>query len=731
MLKLLSEKNAKFVDYIILALLDLILVIDFARFGNLYSIDSNIFPFNNQLVELRYLEFSVYGFSPWTYTIGGFSLGTFLVNFPIYLFSNLPYSSIFYEFFFLYIGSILIYEGVIGIIGEFSKIARLASIIATLYFALGPNSGGISGNLLEHIYIYYISIPLFIFLLIKFFNSKNFLRTLEFFLLLIPSFVLIYYYGISTYALSTTIFIGAIIVFYSIKNLMEKKFFKVSLLGITLALGVLLKYNEILTMYKSFASSKSFIFISYYYWVSNSYGSPLFATLRGINYNFGLPPIYIDIASFAIPILYLFSLINKKISKNSEILLFLSLSLIFAFLYSMPNVPFQHFWEKLFFEFPILTDIRTQYILVAPFEGLAFSYAVGFGSYALFDMVKNNGKVYKLLSIILVALVIIVVPFNVLTEGGGQSIVHVPTEFLSVVNYLNGNSNYNMSVIVFPIFLTENAEAWYHGPSIFPLFLKPMLILGGYYYSPSSIVYGLINNFYYNVYFGNITPKAINYFNNFIYLFNVHDIIVEKTATSFGPLVPEPSGFSIDQLNKGLEEYAKSGLIKLSYNNSLYEIYSTNVKSSMLFVSESYYNITQLLYSNNVSYFLKPIPVKYVSPIEYFAYINSSYIGKSVYLYLILPYSQGWQIEEGGKLLNVSNYFGYILFEVNITSTKLIFYNGFAQQTLDNGIKQIEMMLVLPVFLSFIIYILGEKYLMKKGNIRKFFFRSNERHYNI
>ncbi|QGA53813.1 hypothetical protein GFS03_04045 [Sulfolobus sp. E5-1-F] len=714
MLKFLSERNAKFVDYIILALLDLILIIDFTRLGNIYAIDSNIFPFNNQLVELRYLEFSVYGFSPWTYTIGGFSLETFLVNFPIYLFSNLPYSSIFYEFFFLYIGSILIYEVVIDIIGEFSKIARLASIIATLYFALGPNSGGISDDLFEQIYIYYIAIPLFIFLLIKFFNSKNFLRTLEFFLLLIPSLVLIYYYAIPVYALSTAIFIGTILVFYSIKSLMEKKFFKVSLLGITLALGVLLKHNEILTIYKSFASSKSFIFISYYYWVSNSYGSPLFATLRGINYIFGSPPIYIDIASFAIPILYLFSLMNRKTSKNSEILLFLSLSFIFAFLYSMPNVPFQHFWEKLFFEFPILTDIRTQYILVSPFEGLAFSYAVGFGSYALFDMVRNKRRVYKLLSIILVALAIIVVPFNVLTEGGGQSIVHVPTEFLSVTNYLNGNSNYNMSVIIFPIFLLENAEAWYHGPSIFPLFLKPIVILGGIYYSPSSIMYALINDFYYNVYYGNVAPKAISYFNNFIYLFNVHDIIVEKTATSSGPLVPEPSGFSIDQLNKGLEEYAKSGLIKLLYNNSLYEIYSTNIKSSMLFVSESYYNITQLLYSNNASYFLKPIPVKYISPIEYVAYINSSYIGKSVYLYLILPYSQGWQIEEGGKILNVSNYFGYILFKVNITNTKLIFYNGFVQQTLDNGIKQIEMMLVLPVFFSFIIYILGEKYLMKK-----------------
>ncbi|WP_338598634.1 hypothetical protein V6M85_08110 [Sulfolobus tengchongensis] len=699
----------KHADILILFLIDLLLSIDFSRLGNVYTIDDNIFPYYNTQVAYKYLIMSIYGYNPWTGQLGGFSLSNFLVNYPVYLFSNIPFSYTFYSLFMIFIGSILVYLTIKEILRENSLPAILASLIGSIFFIINLSSGGIYSTTLEAIYLYYLALPASIFVIRKYFTSDNFSSSLIYFFFLIITMALLYYYAIPVYALSTFVLLFSIILFYSIRSLIDRKVGRVLLLLLSIIGFILIRMSRLLAIYSSFSQDKSFIEISFYYWVTNSYGSPLYLTLRGINANFGLPPLYIYLSTLFIPILYLFILFNKKTRRNGETLLFLFLILIFAFLYSMPNVPFSSFWEKLFFEFPIMTDIRTQYVLVAPFLGSVMSYGVGFGVYAILEEIKRRRIYLKALAVILIIVAVFLPAGNVLVNGGNYIIV--PYQFLKVVNFINDNSNYNSSVIVFPIFPTENSEIWYHGPSLFPLFLKPYVILGGGYYSPSPTAMGEIATFYNYIYLGN--SNATRYVSNFIYLFNIHYIIVEKTAAGFGPLGPCPSGFNVNQLENGTETYEKLGLLKLVYNNSLYEVLKTNVSSSLVFIGFENYTIQNLLNSTDLSAILTPADIKYISPIEYMVNVNSAFINNTVYLYFTIPYSQGWEVR-GAEVYNYSDWYGYTLFKLKPINNTLILYNSLPNSTFSAQKTDIVGLFVLPSIIGTMLLILNRKFKVLK-----------------
>ncbi|QXJ28569.1 hypothetical protein J5U23_01438 [Saccharolobus shibatae B12] len=691
----------KHIDILILIILDLLLAIDFTRLGNIYNIDNPIFPYLNPITAYKYLLLSLYGYNPWLGTISQFYLGTFLVNFPIFIFSNLPLSGTFFDFSLLLLGSLPLYKLTREMLPhDNTLITILAGYASVLFFALNPQgAGGLNSSMLTSVYTYAF-LPLLLYSIRKFFLSDNFSQSVFWLLIMIPIFFMEYYYSIPVYTLPLAILLFTFFVFYGIKSLLSHHYFRVILLLSLIGGYLYLKIGEMISIYQSF-TNPGFIKISYYYWVTNAQAESLSLTLRGLNANFGIPPANIYYFSLILAIIYLFIPINRETRKRGEALFMLSEFLLFTFLYSMPNVPFSSFWEKLFFEFPIMTDLRTQYVLITPFQGLLMSIAFGLGSYGFIKSLSYK-KIGKIVSLILVFISIIGVSFSILAYGP-SGIVHVPQEFLNTVNFINSHSSYNLTVLILPIFGTEDSQSWYHGPSLFPLFLKPLPILGGYYYSVSSEMFNTINGVYYHIYEENTSSKSMNYVKNFFYLFNVRYIIVEKTAVKFGPLVIfSPYGsYSYSSLKEGIQNFTKLNVLKLSYNNSLYFVYSTDINSSLGLISFENYSITYILNSSNITRLLIPIQVIYISPAEYILKLENI-TNSTLYLYLMIPYSEGWNIT-GAKVISHSNYYGYNLFKIETENKTMHLINSEVIESIPIGVKSVGLELVLPFILAVIV----------------------------
>ncbi len=698
--------SSTYLDILLILSLNLVLSVDFSRLGNIYAVDVTYFPYFNNEVAYKYLIFSIYGYNPWIGNLQGFSIGAFLAYYLVYLFSNIPFSYTFYSFFLMSIGSILVYLTIKDIINDNSLSTRFAAILGSIFLNVNLSSGGLYILPEQQIYIYYVTLPLSIYLTRKYFLSSTIFSTLAYIFFLIISMALVYFTSIPTYVLSTAIFLSLLMIFYSIKSIINGKIMRVILLLLLIIGFILLNMNELLSLYNNFVPNKNFVAISFNYWVGNSNFSPLYISLRGINVQpYQHIPLYIFLSTLSVPILYLFILINKKTRKNGESVFFLTLVLIFVFLRSMPNVPFSSFWESLFFKFPIMTDLRTQQVLVAPFLGLAISYGIGLGTYALFQEIKGK-RTYKIIAMILIVLALFVPVSNALVNGG-SNIVIVPNQFKEVVNYINARSNYNSSSIVFPIFATENAEKWYSGPSLFPLFLKPYVILGGGYYSPSETVREVISNFYNFIYVGNFSEWR--YISDFIYLFDIHYIIIEKSATTVGAISPCPSNFNEEQLEKNIITFEKLGLLKLVYNNSLYMILKTNISSSLAFIGDRNYSIQSLLNSTNISSLLIPGNIEYISPLEYKILLNYMYINKTIYLYLMIPYSLDWKIK-GGIVYNYSNWNGYMEFKLRPINNTVILYNTLFNYTFSIQKNKIIALFFLPILIGSLILLLEKKF---------------------
>ncbi|BCS91475.1 MAG: hypothetical protein MjAS7_0083 [Metallosphaera javensis (ex Sakai et al. 2022)] len=463
---------------------------------------------------------------------------------------------------------------------------------------------------------------------------------------------------------------------------------------------IYIKFPEFIQTYNSF-TTPGFLKVSYLYWVNNGYSMPLFVTLRDLI----LPQIFplLNYISLLYLIFLFVPLLSNSIRKNSEIIFYILLYLVFSFLISMPNVPFSKFWESLFFKFPILADFRTQYVEISPFQNILMAYLIGFGSYSLIRIVSNIKNYFiKIIPVILIFIVLIGSPnaYNHNSLVYDYSSVHVPQDFLSVINYLNSHSSQNESILVLPVSETENAENWYHGPSLFPLFLKSQIILGGGYYSPSPTIRSAICTAYLDIYYGNISNNATLYMKNLFYIFNIHYIIVEKDYNdSFYPTLP--SGYSNQELLRGVSTYENAGLVKLVYNNTLYSIYETNINSSLAFYSYRNYTIWDLLNSSNITQLIHPLDVEYVSLNHYIISFNN--FNKSImpiFLYFMISSSSNWAMN-GGKVINKSNYYGYSLFKIEPYSDKItIYYNQSYTPIIENS-----MIVILPLILSLILYI--------------------------
>ncbi|MGC9079844.1 MAG: hypothetical protein ACP5G1_03850 [Nanopusillaceae archaeon] len=697
----------RYYEYIVIILLDLILAVNFTRLGNIYGIDNNIFPYNYPVVAYKYLIYSLYSYYPWLNTLGSFSLGSFFINFPVFVFSNIIFSDTFFIFFLLLVGSIFLFKLVKEILIDNlskdnvnNKVLFLSGILSVIFFALGNQSGGVTNTSLSIIYNYTF-FPLLLYSIRKYFTSNDFIKSIIWLLILIPVFFIEFYVGIPVYALPLAILLLIFVLYYSIKGILSKKYLRVLLIFVLGGIFILIKFVEIFGVYNMFLN-EDFIKVSFQYWIINAEYAGLELTIRGMNAYSGLPNQITYFFTFLIPIIYLSIFFTKNLRNKGEILFIISSILIFVFLYSMPNVPFSDFWKYLYFKFPIMADLRTPRIIIAPFLEFLMSIGIGLGSYIIINYFWNKKPKYKIAGTLIPFITIFGVSYTLLLYGSPATI-HIPKEFISTVNYINEHSDYNSLVLVLPIFLTENGEKWYEGPSLFSIFLKPYPILGGYYYSLDQNWFNIVNNVYNNLYFGNISNSSTTYTINYFYLFNVEYIIVEKDAEAIYPLAYFNPNNDINYLYNGLNTYQNLGIIRLVYNNSLYEVYSTNVNSSLAFISYDYYSINDLLSSNNASLMLIPAKLIYISPIEYEITINPEYVNKTIYLYFMIPYTNGW-ILKNGKILNETNYYNYTLFEIIPYNSTLILYNQKIQDSTNKGLLEVFGIIILPLIISGILY---------------------------
>ena len=697
-------------DILILAVISAILSVDITRLGNIYTIDNNIFPYYYDEVRYKYLVFALYGYYPWLGSIAPFDIATFLINFPIYIISYLPYSSVFYEFFLLSIGMISTYKLITETIPDDRKyISRIAGYSGALFFVLNPQgAGGLTSFMLTSVYVYAF-LPLLLYILRKYFLEENLYKALFWLLIGVPITFFEYYMSIPVYALPYVIFFSVFYVFYSIKAIMNRHYIRVVVPIILSSVYLTIELSYITQLLNSFIS-QDFIKLSYNYWVANAKAEGLGLTLRGINTNFGLPPLNVYYFTLLVVLIYSFILITKRALRSSEPIFIFTVLLLFTFLYSMPNVPFSSFWERLFFEFPIMVDLRTQYVIITPFQGFIMSIAFGLGSYYFMKSLTSKRSL-RLVAMALVFLTIIGVGFSMLAYGS-PNVVFVPQDFLKVSNFINQNASYNATVLVLPIFNTEDSQSWYHGPSLFPLFLKPLPILGGYYYSASGEMFKITNNVYFDIYRGNVSNESLNYVRNFFYLFNVKYVIVEKTARPYGPLwIFSPYGsYSYHNFMNGIENYTRLNVIKLAMNNSLYSVYSTGVDSSIGFLAYENYSIDYLLKSDNITKLLIPIQVIYISPTEYILKIPEQLINQSsvYYLYLMIPYNKGWSLT-GATVLSHTNYYGYNIFKIKIENNTIYLNNPEVNNSLKSGMAKVLVIFVLPIVLAFISLILSSR----------------------
>ena len=705
------------VDILVLLVISALLSIDITRLGNLYSIDTGIFPYYNYEVQYKYWVIALYNYNPWLGTISTFDVSNFLIYFPVYIFSHLPCSSVFYEFFLMSFGLIFTYKLITDMLpydNEF--LSRLAGYSGALFFVLNPQgAGGLTDVMYISVYIYSFT-PFLIYSIRKYFLEQNFLKAAFWLLVTIPVFLFVYYTSIPYYVLPLAILLLLIFLFYSAQAIRLRRYVRVVIPLIFLSLILSIELNNILSIYNSFINP-DFIKVSYYFWVNNAKLEGLALTLRGINMINGMPPLNIYYFTLLVVLVYSFVLIADK-TRNAEPIFIFSSLLLFTFLYSMPNVPFSSFWENLFFELPIMADLRSQYVLITPFQGLLMSISFGLGSYYFMRSLFLRRSL-KIVSVTLIFLVITGTGLNILVYGS-PFIVHIPHEFLEVSNFINPNASYNSTVLILPIFGTENSESWYHGPSLFSLFLKPFPILGGYYYSASRETREIVNIVYYNIYSGNTSNTSINYIRNFFYLFNVKYVIVEKTARPYIYLtIFSPKGlYSYHEFESGLINFTKYNVIKLKINNSMYLVYSTGINSSIGFIAYENYSIDYLLKSDNISKLLIPIQVIYVSPAEYIIKIPERLLNQSsiYYLYLMIPYNKGWNLS-GTIVLSHTNYYGYNVFKIKIENSTIYLINLEVNNSLKPGITKVLIMFILPIALALMLLKLNNK--LKEFRFRK------------
>ncbi|WP_152411951.1 hypothetical protein [Saccharolobus islandicus] len=725
-------KNNKLL-YIVLAIIDFAIAFDYTRGGVIYATDSTIFVYNYPLVSYRYLLMAIYSYYPWYTGAPTFSIFSFLINILPFLFSLVPFlSDTLFLFTLIYIGNIFIYMLIYKLLrNNLSLINKsviyVSSLIGAIFYAINPQILVDSTFTDIGIGTYvYILLPALFYGIREIFTSNNLKEFITWYLIIIPIALIEYYFVIPIYTLIFVITLFILLGYYSFIAIRSKKYIRILLVFIPITLFILINIHSLLSIYNE-TVSQGFLKVSYLYWVNNAKEMPLFETLRGLILVIRLPA-YAYFLSFGIALIYLSPLIlnNRKRQINSEILLYIVLFLVVSFLYSMPNVPFSNFLKTLFFKFPILSDLRTQYVIVGPFESLVISIVVGLGSYYIIDKLSIKGKKFSIMVIILILLSIVGTTSNVLFFGLNQytsfpNSVNVPEGFINTVNYINLHSSINSAVWILPISATENAEKWYQGQNLFNLFLKNRVILGGGYYSYNKEERTIIDIAETIIGKSNFTKDSLLYLYNFFYLFNIHYIILEKDYNYNA--YPIEICFAITQLYDGLNNLSKLGIIKLVFNNSLYSVYSTNIKSSFAFISYENLseNLTKILFIDNLT---KPLFIgnlTQINPTEYIININPSYINKTAFIYIMLPYSSNINVN-GASIINKSVFLGgYTLLELHINSAKLVIIYSNYSHNLIHGIYTLTLEILLPILLTTLIKPIGSK--LKKLKLPKIIFK--------
>ncbi|AWR96237.1 hypothetical protein DFR86_00870 [Acidianus sulfidivorans JP7] len=727
----LKTPLTKYKDFLILLLINLILSIAFTRFHTIYGTDSPYFPYNNPIVEEKYYLATFIGYNPWLNLISGFSISSFVEYFLAYFSSNIPFSDTFFIFFLSSIGSIFVFlfikDLLTSIISSSSSsssslLVTLSAYYSSIFYLLSPNLGNdLYHDQIATIYINAFLPPL-VYLIRKYFLAENFISSLIYFISIIPIFTILYYTIIPVYVLSFVILTGSLTVLFSIKAIRKRRqqphysnYLRVLILLVIVSAFIYIEFPNIISLYNLY-TVKSFVIGSYYYWIDNSHAQPIYYTLLGLSEVQAPEDSLLYIFSLFVFIISLFYIFNKDLLRNIEVNTIFLLTLVFALLYSIPNFPFSGFWQSLFLKFPILVDVRTPYIEVAPYQTLLQAYLLGLGVYSfLFISNKINSKAIKtyLSALPLVGIIVISIgnPIGILHGG---SYVVIPNSFFQVINYLNKQGQ-NMSVLPLPISETEDGEEWYQGPSLFPLFLKPQTILGGGYYSISGDVRQVLCKAYVNIYYGNITNNNTKFIENVFYLFDIHYIILEKDYQSYYyPTYPVYWNFS--QLQKGVNTYEKAGIVKLVLENRDYEIYTVNGvsnSSSLAFISNNSYSINYLI-SSNISSLLRPLQVKVISPTEYEIKISPQEINKVSYLYFMIPYTS-WKIV-GAEVLNSSSIQGYSLFKIKpLNQTIKIIYSNYPLPSFDY--LKLFSIFILPYLLSIILYVIRRNIINSNNRI--------------
>ena len=711
-------KKRETLTYIILAVMDLVISFDYTRGGVIYTTDSTIFIYNYPIVSYHYLLMAIYSYYPWYTQAPTFSIFTFIYNILPFLFTLVPFiGDTLYILALSYLGSVFLYRLIYEVLKEnysnsSEKVIRISSLIGSLFYLINPQIlvNNTFADLGIGTYVYILT-PGLLYEIRKVFTANNAKEFLPWFLMMISTAALLYYFIVPIYALPFAITASMVLSFYSLISFKRKKYIRLILIFSTLILFILTQLDNIIHVYNGFVSP-SFIQVSYTYWVGNANQMPLFETLRGLIFAIRLPEISY-ILSFMIVLVYLTPLLlSRRKLISSEVLFFIIMFLSIAFLYSMPNVPFSDFFKALFFRFPILVDLRTQYVLVGPFEGLTLSIVLGFGTYYIIDAISSRGIEYVVLAVMLVLISVVGVNYEPLVFGLNQytNTVHVPGEFIAVVDYINSHSSSNSSVLILPISATENAEKWYNGNNLFNLFLVSKVILGGGYYSHSNEERSVIDAAEVMIGESNLTEKAIIYLYNFLYLYNIHYIILEKDYIY--TIYHLDYSFPIRQLYSGLNNFSKIGMWRLEYNNTLYSVYHTSINSSFIFLSFENIseNLTSVMASENLSNILYAEHLVMISPAEYVIYVSPDYVNKTIYMYLMLPYSSRIEIN-GGDILGKSMFLGgYILLKLYINSTKLTLVYSDYYRSFTHGLSTSVLEIALPIISAVLLMSIGSRF---------------------
>jgi len=711
---ILSLKFKNKIGYIILAMIEFIVALDYTRGGVIYATDSTTFVYHYPCLSYHYLEMALYSYYPWYTLSPSFNIATFIINIIPYIFSNLPLlSDTIFMFTLMYIGSAFTYKLVYDILSSNFHMKgyalNISSNLAAIFYVVNPQNlvNSTFTDISTGTYIY-VLLPVLIYGIRSILTNTDLRSFISWYLLAIAIALIEYYLVFPTYILMFLITFTSIIIYYSLISIRSKKFLRLFLIFIPIVIFIGIKINSILDTYNETVFSEEFVKGSYLFWVDNSEMAPLFETLRGLIYAIKLP-YYSYIFSFAFPIFYMLPIVLKR--TRSEVVFYIVMFLITSFLYSMPNVPLSAFFKSLFFKFPVLADLRTQYVLVGPFESLFLSIVMGFGLFYFINLFSDRSLSKKLVALILAVLVVIIPPFNVLSYGlnhvyGFPITVDIPRNFLEVSNYINNNSFQNSSVWILPISATENGETWYQGQNLFNLFLKDRVILGGGYYSYNQEERKIIYNAEMIIGYSNFTPSNLLYLYNYLYLFNIHYIILEKDYNY--KAYPVEICLTISQLIQGLTNYTKFNITKEILNNTLYSVYGSEIESSFAFVSN--YNITSnisiILHHENLSTLLiSENLIENNQPEKYIIYINPQFINMTVYLYLMLPFSLHIDLI-GAQILQKSVFLGdYILLKVHVYSHKLVLIYSKYNRSFINGMLHLLIQIILPTLLGILINI--------------------------